>query len=112
MSEWITDRLPTAEDGIADRVIVWDDDKGPMLWMYNHVSVGQPWMSIHCKPYVKKKRWTLWKDRNGWSIGDGKRGAAMIFDLKWREPRFFMPASCIDLPTAQRICDILNEVMP
>jgi hypothetical protein len=109
MSEWITDRLPTAEDGIADRVIVWDDDKGSMLWMYNHVSVGQPWMSIHCKPYVKPKRWTLeWDDDFAmWEvtslIGDRRKVAASLSCLSSREDH---------ANAAQRICDIYNEVMP
>lgn len=103
MSEWITGRLPTAEDGIADRVIVWDDDKGPMLWVYNHVSVGQPWMSIHCKPYVKPKRWTAhWnKLMNRWNIvgEDGSCVATLRIDVD-------------GISTAQQIADIYNKVMP
>jgi hypothetical protein len=101
MSEWITDRLPTAEDAIADRVIVWDDDKGPMLWMYGHVSIREPWMPIRCKPYVKPKRWTVRYDKQWaeFNLFDGEL-AVMTLDKE------------LTIDAAQRIADIYNEVMP
>jgi len=103
MSEWITDRLPTAEDAIADRVIVWDDDKGPMLWMYHHVPIGEPWMPIRYAPYVRPKRWTVeWHTRDlGWKLWD------------WDFPLYMLQGLTEDdSDAAQRIADIYNEVMP
>lgn len=104
MSEWITDRLPTEEDAIADRVIVWNDDKGPMLWMYHHVPIGEPWMPIHCKPYVKPKRWTAEFSVDVWRLVDHREGRSYFVGLG--------ELGRDGADAAQRIADIYNEVMP
>ena len=103
MSDWITDRLPTAEDAIADRVIVWDDDKGPMLWMYGHVSIREPWMPIRCKPYVKPKRWTVTKYEH-----EGAEYGAVFLDGQL----IHRVAVSLTYEAAQRVADVYNEVMP
>jgi hypothetical protein len=103
MSEWITDRLPTAEDAIADRVIVWGYDRGPMLWMYRHVPIGEPWMPIRYAPYVKPKRWTLTKVKfSGDDYWYVLRDDLLIHSL----------AVGLSHDDALRIIDIYNEVMP
>ncbi len=105
MSEWITDRLPTLEDALEDFVLVWDESKA-ILWTYYVVEKGQPWAPIHklIAPYVKPKRWKVRWDANAYrwyivSNYDGLFVATLLLDAD-------------ALATAQRICDIFNEVMP
>jgi hypothetical protein len=103
-TEWITDRLPTAEDALEDFVLVWDESKA-ILWTYYVVEKGQPWAPIHklIAPYVKPKRWTVSWSQHGnvgtWTLYSHNQSAHTL---------------CGDLPTdaAERICDIYNEVMP
>jgi hypothetical protein len=105
MNEWITDRLPTAEDALEDTVLVWNGSEA-ILWTYDGVEKGQPWAPIHklIAPYVKPKRWTVeWNvdiwilldhalERSYWcGLGElGRNGG----------------------DAAQRIADVFNEVMP
>jgi hypothetical protein len=103
MSEWITDRLPTEEDAIADRVIVWGYDRGPMLWMYRHVPIGEPWMPIRYEPYVKPKRWTVRKSQ--------LFGVDYWYVLR-DDQKYHRLAVGLTHDAAQRIADIYNEVMP
>jgi NDP-sugar pyrophosphorylase family protein len=104
MSEWITDRLPMVEDALHYCVLLWDEDDGVLVWSYDAVNEGQPWMPIP-KPdmYVKPKRWAAkWDETNGkWNIAnkDGLIVAILRLDVDART-------------TAQRIADIYNEVMP
>ena len=103
MSEWITDRMPTAEDCHAgcDDVWVYDENyKIVVRGIRQSVWRGLPWQPIQAPdPYVKPKRWTVCKDSNGWNLNDGYT------------TRYFLPTDCSDA-AAQRICDIYNEEMP
>ena len=100
MSDWITDRLPTEEDAVHYCVLLWDEDEGVIVWSYDAVNEGQPWMPIlKPDPYVKPKRWTVCKDNNGWNLYDGDT------------TRYFLPTDCSEA-AAQRIADIYNEVLP
>lgn len=51
---WITDRLPTEEDGDS----VWTSYNGKVMrWSFDGVAVGTPWMPIVApEPYVKPKK--------------------------------------------------------
>ncbi len=107
MSEWITDRLPTAEDALEDTVLVWDGREA-ILWTYDGVGKGQPWVPIHklIAPYVKPKRWAVeWNTEwSTWSINDSHHKARFDFVLRGLN---------IDQgEAAQRIEDLFNEVMP
>ena len=105
MSEWITDRLPTAEDAMADgRVFMMSNDGSVVLWPYGLVELGEPWQPVPVPvPYVKPKRWTVSWSQHGnvgtWTLYSHNQSAHTL---------------CGDLPTdaAERICDIYNEVMP
>ena len=73
MSEWITDRRPTADD--ADLIgLVWvTKDSRTQIAGYAEIENGQPWMSTNRPaPYVKPKRWEAVYDRyyKCWAIGD------------------------------------------
>ena len=101
-TEWITDRLPKAEDAFTGLVIcMYFAD--PID--YKQVELGEPWMSIHklIAPYVKPKTFSaVWNDTLcKWNIvhRDGLIVATLRIDVE-------------GVSTAQRICDIYNEVMP
>jgi len=105
MSEWITDRLPTAEDA-TQRGYVWTSFDGrAILCSYEQIAQGEPWQQIQMPaPYVKPKRWMVRWDANAYrwyivSNYDGPSVATLLLDAD-------------ALATAQRICDIFNEVMP
>ena len=56
-TEWITDRLPTQEDGYAGDVWVTDLDGELSMKYFKHVALGRPWQPIHKPaPYVEPKR--------------------------------------------------------
>jgi hypothetical protein len=104
MSEWITDRLPTVEDAVHYCVLLWDQDEGVLIWSYDGVNEGQPWMPIPTPaPYVKPKRWTFRKSRfegsDNWLVF---RDGELIHTL----------AAGLTHDAAQRIADVYNEVMP
>ena len=101
-TEWITDRLPTAEDALEDTVLVWNGSEA-ILWTYDGVEKGQPWAPIHklITPYVKPKTWTVRLVNGHWRL-------------------FFQGVEMMQLTTlnrrhadaAQQIEDIYNEVLP
>jgi hypothetical protein len=104
-TEWITDRLPTAEDALTGWW-VWTMHNGKtILWSYDGIALGDPWQPIHVPaPYVKPKRWRLRWNAHAyqWNIVNNYDG-------------LFVATLQLDadaLSTAQRICDIFNEVMP
>jgi hypothetical protein len=104
MSEWITDRLPTVEDAVHYCVLLWDQDEGVLIWSYDGVNEGQPWVPISTPaPYVKPKRWTVEYNRvNGyWVLVAGRLNV----------PLYYMTTDDV-YPAAQRIADVYNEVMP
>ena len=101
MSEWITDRLPTEEDALEYTVLLWDGSKA-ILWSYDGVNEGQPWMPIpKPAPYVEPKRWTVKRNNHDdeWYLYDGGKEWDRL------DGRLTQDA-------AQRIADIYNEVKP
>lgn len=62
MSEWITDRAPTDDDGYyvtSTEGIVWITNGHDVeVALYHEVDIGTPWMPITApEPYVKPKRY-------------------------------------------------------
>lgn len=107
MSEWITDRKPTAEDMNKHRY-VWVTGNDGHVWqmLWDCVTDGTPWMHLaRPEPYVKPKR----------------------FRARWSEPyvSWVIEHNGNPLPTwlnlcandkhreaAERIAAIYEEVMP
>ena len=105
MSEWITDRLPTAEDALTDGSVWAFYRNKVMMWSYDGILIGTPWQPIHVPaPYVKPKRWTVeWYDPNNcWHVVDTTIDGVMGY----------LHLELTHADAAQRICDIYNEVMP
>jgi len=105
MSEWITDRLPTAED--ADQfgdVWVTLDNKYVADWNWRSVRMGTPWQPT-AKPigYHYKKRWTVMGDEINDTVALAEFG-------QWRFELCGLTAQ--HYAAAQRIADIYNEVLP
>jgi hypothetical protein len=104
MSDWITDRLPTVDDAMADGK-VWTMYLGNVVPLAaDRIPLGSPWQPIpRPAPYVKPKRWTAhWnKLMSRWNIvgEDGSVVATLRIDVD-------------GISTAQRIADIYNEAMP
>jgi hypothetical protein len=99
-TEWITDRLPTAEDALGDTVLVSYDELSICFARYDHVKPNQPWQPLPA-PYVKPKRWTV-----EW---DCKRKA---YEIRFNHHFLCtLPELCVD-EIAQRIENLFNEVMP
>jgi hypothetical protein len=101
-TEWITDRLPTAEDALTDGSVWTFYDGKVMMWSYDGVELGTPWQRIPTpEPYVKPKRWTVKRNNHHdeWYLYDGEKEWDRL------DGRLTQDA-------AQRICDIYNEVMP
>jgi hypothetical protein len=99
-TEWITDRLPTAEDAVGGRVLI-STDKGEVYTIqWENVWQTHVWMPLPA-PYVKPKRWTV-----EW---DCKRKA---YEIRFNHHFFCtLPELCVD-EIAQRIENLFNEVMP
>jgi hypothetical protein len=103
MSEWITDRLPTAKDAKHNQSKTVLVTCGGEVYEtpYNEVENGEPWMSMPA-PYVKPKRWTVkWDER---------RDLWAIFDGNLRSHLFGLPVEAVE--AAQQIEDIYNKVIP
>jgi hypothetical protein len=108
-TEWITDRLPTKSDlvGVEREVWYYCSDQGFAFRCHwsDIKKLGEPWQPIHKPaPYVKPNRCRVRWDANAyrWYIVnnyDGLIVATLLVDAD-------------ALATAQRICDIFNEVMP
>ena len=74
---WITDRLPTEEDGSNGQLVY--DYRGEITIYYN-IRVGEAWKPIpKCEPYVKPKRyyvdytngtWNVWRSKNPLQLVD------------------------------------------
>jgi hypothetical protein len=107
MSEWITDRLPTEEDGNF-YCKVWvtykNGDVGQEHW--SDVALSKPWQRIIDKPapYVKLERWTV-----QWSVDK-------FCLIDHRQQRYYSVGlgelGRNDGDAAQRIANLFNEVMP
>jgi hypothetical protein len=103
-TEWITDRLPTAEDALTDGSVWTFYDGKVMMWSYDGVQLGTPWQRIPTpEPYVKPKRWTVEFSAydNTWIMRDNVEGwvRLLYIDRCHRD-------------AAQQIEDIYNKVNP
>jgi hypothetical protein len=103
MSDWITDRLPTKEDGDA-LGLVWLslDFIAPVTERWEQIHPGEPWQPTNRpKPYVKPKRFdvTCKSDGASWLVFDTLTHNEVADPIPTRE-------------AAERIADIYNEVMP
>jgi hypothetical protein len=105
-TEWITDRLPTAEDATADGM-VWTMYLGDVVPLAaERIPLGTPWQPIHKPaPYVKPKRWTVEFYRS--------ESCYFAFELVGNNkvPCHLFPQT-IGPDEAQQIEDIYNKVMP
>ena len=104
MSEWITDRLPTQEDAGED-LMVWVCIFGIVfIGQYNCITLGTPWQRIPTpEPYVNPKTWTLrWNILGGCWLLENKRNDWVVLSYLTQD----------EAESAQRICDIYNEVKP
>jgi hypothetical protein len=105
-TEWITDRLPTAEDALTDGSVWTFYDGKVMIWSYDGVQLGTPWQPItKPTPYVKSKIWTLeWDVPGGYWILSNKR-------KQWDS--VVIPYITEDQDeVAQQIEDIYNKALP
>jgi len=107
-TEWITDRLPTAEDALTDGSVWTFYDGKVMIWSYDGVELGTPWQPItKPTPYVKPKRWTVeWFDRY-WVIREYGEFRGTLPCYKRDGETVFLSDEY-----AQQIEDIYNKVMP
>lgn len=100
MSEWITDRVPTADDEYGSYVWVTTEHGVVLRQMWDCVN-GRPWQPIvPPEPYVKAKRFETTFYNGWWAVLNLASAAAIIaFDIPTRE-------------AAERIAAIYEEVMP
>jgi hypothetical protein len=101
MSEWITDRLPDANDAFKDWVFV-SEHGIVQMFLASFVPLGMPWHPIvPPDPYVKPKRWAVkWYEEYAiWCLLD-EDVVVLVLDKN------------LTTAAAQRIADVYNEVMP
>lgn len=78
MSAWITDRVPTREDGDngAGYVLCAGNIMTiPMVW--SRVNIGRPWQR-YPEPYVKPKKWAVFESFKKDSVFLAKDGKHVI----------------------------------
>ena len=98
MSDWITDRRPTAEDCGGGLYVVYDSHG--MLVHFVEIDEGEPWKpDPKSEPYVKPKRWTVSKFGDEFTAYDSVQREHVTPFLPTRE-------------AAERIAAIYEEVMP
>jgi len=103
-TEWITDRLPTAEDATSSG-FVWTTVDGTVVSRdHRRIEIGEPWQSIPVpEPYVKPKRWKV-----GWS----QKGTTTSWTLYSYGQSVHTLLGDLSTEAAERIADIYNEVLP
>ena len=107
MSEWITDREPTADDTSVDLGwLVWTCYDGRVKqWSYDAITLGRPWQPIippepPPEPYVKPKRYEVTEEYvSSYAVRDTELREFVAYDIPTRE-------------AAERIAAIYEEVMP
>jgi hypothetical protein len=103
-TQWITDRLPTKEDGTGFYVWVTNADGYVDSCYWGEVAKGMPWQPItKPAPYVKPKRWKVrWHNELGlWMLTDNDFTQMHLPLLKLG-----------DVDVAWQIANIYNEAMP
>ena len=107
MSEWITDRRPTADDA-HDLGYVWvTTEHGNVLRQFWSQIGDRPWMPIaRPEPYVKPNRWTVRFSRSvkNWVVDDQSEIRTILFALDRDDDQH--------REAAERIAAIYEEVMP
>jgi len=101
MSDWITDRRPTEEDG----PLVYDNEGTPVH--YTHILIDQAWKPIpRCEPYVKPRRWTVQYCVfiRCWELYSGEYPIMSLRGLDCNDDEH--------REAAERIAAIYEEVMP
>ena len=100
MSNWITDRRPTAEEA-HDLGQVWvTTEHGIVLrQLWNQIG-DRPWMPVaRPEPYVKPKRYKVYNSITGSSVFD-------------TFARLYVASNIVNREAAERIAAIYEEVMP
>lgn len=101
MSEWITDRRPTADDADVDFVWVTTENGIVLRQQWNQVG-DRPWMPLTPpKPYVKPKRCIVLLHNDG-------SGLYRVSMKGFGVPAYGIPTR----EAAERIAAIYEEVMP
>ena len=101
-TQWITDRLPTAEDALVDLSVWVCIEGGVILWSYDSISLGTPWhATTKPAPYAKPKRWAVEWD-----------GSTEHYEIRLNHRYVCILPELICDDIAQRIEDLFNEVMP
>jgi hypothetical protein len=100
-TEWITDRLPTAEDALTDGSVWTFYDGKVMMWSYDGVQLGTPWQPItKPTPYVNPKTWTLrWNILGDCWVLENKRNDWVVLSYLTQD----------EAESAQQIEDIYNR---
>lgn len=100
-ANWITDRLPTAEDSDHMGQVWVTGGDGNVSRQWWTTVCKEPWMPIvQPEPYVKAKRYKAIMYNGTWCVFNTKSIAAIVaFDIPTRE-------------AAERIAVIYEEVMP
>ena len=106
MSEWITDRRPSWEDDLVSGLVFVSLPEVNRVIIKSAVEVvlGEPWQYIHKpEPYVNPKTWTLrWNILGDCWVLENKRNDWVVLSYLTQD----------EAESAQRICDIYNEVNP
>ena len=105
-TEWITDRLPTPQDGDYYGQ-VWDSTGS--LSFTHEIAEGEPWVPSNCPgPYVKPKRFEVRRSHVGvqdWGV----------YTRTHNTTHMLTGVRAIGIPTleaAERIAAIYEEVVP
>lgn len=111
-SNWITDRLPTAEDcpHYGEVWLMLSGCPEVLRGHWSEVKLNNPWQPVICPaPYVKPKRWTVkWEDQlQCWHLMD--KLSKFNTGLNWgRLPALNHEQGNI----AKQIEDIFNKELP
>jgi hypothetical protein len=65
MSNWITDREPTIEDGDQfGHVLTTSSEGGVIIERFNRIRKGMPWLPTPTPPVKKSLRWSIGTQHN------------------------------------------------
>jgi hypothetical protein len=105
-TEWITDRRPSWEDDLVSGLVFVSLPEVNRVITKSAVDVvlGEPWQRIPTpEPYVNPKTWTLrWNILGDCWVLENKRNDWVVLSYLTQD----------EAESAQRICDIYNEVKP
>lgn len=79
MSAWITDRVPTREDGDCMTMVWVSSPREVYRCDYSVIKLGTPWQPItYPEPYVKPKKWAVYESFKKDSVFLAKDGKHVI----------------------------------